>query len=451
MSKVEVNTVEPQCGTTLTLGGSGDTVALACGASQTGFGRTGTVDWDTASIKTAGFVAVSGKGYFCNTTGGIFTVTLPASPSAGDIVAVKDYAGTFDTNNLTLGRNSSNIEGAAADAILSTESLAVTYVYADGTKGWLAINDMAASQVPKFVTATGGTPCSGAIVCTDYKVHTFTSPGTLVVSCAGNEGGSTEVSYMVVAGGGGSGSSEGGGGGGAGGFREGKSPQTPYTASPLACTAGANNGLTVEAIPYAITVGGGGAGGPYPSSPSTGVKGSDSVFSSITSTGGGYGSGHPTCTAAGGPGGSGGGGGARTDKAGGTGNTPPFSPSQGKDGGNGAPGSNPSGVDAGGGGGGATVAATNAACFAGTDGGAGATTSISGSPTAYSGGGGGGQEGGTVNCGGVGGGGNGGFGSTGGTVGTVNTGGGGGGSGSNTPGAGKAGGSGIVIIRYKFQ
>ncbi len=67
MSKIEVNTVEPQCGTTLTLGGSGDTVQLGTGASQTGFGRTGAVDWDTASIKTTTFLAVSGNGYFCNT------------------------------------------------------------------------------------------------------------------------------------------------------------------------------------------------------------------------------------------------------------------------------------------------------------------------------------------------------------------------------------------------
>ena len=61
------------------------------------------------SIKTSGFTAVSGEGYFCNTSGGAFTVTLPASPSVGDIVSIKDYANTFDSNNLTLGRNSSNM------------------------------------------------------------------------------------------------------------------------------------------------------------------------------------------------------------------------------------------------------------------------------------------------------------------------------------------------------
>ena len=79
MSKIEVNTVEPQCGTTLTLGASGDTVTLGSGASQSGFGRTGTVDWDTTK-KTSAFTAVSGDGYFVDTTSAAITVTLPASP-----------------------------------------------------------------------------------------------------------------------------------------------------------------------------------------------------------------------------------------------------------------------------------------------------------------------------------------------------------------------------------
>jgi hypothetical protein len=59
MSKIEVNQISSQCGSTLTIGQSGDTVTLACGATQTGFGRTGTVDWDTTA-KTASFTAVSG-------------------------------------------------------------------------------------------------------------------------------------------------------------------------------------------------------------------------------------------------------------------------------------------------------------------------------------------------------------------------------------------------------
>ncbi len=103
MSKIEVNTVAPQCGTTLTLGESGDTVTLGSGASQTGFGRTGTVDWNTTP-KTATFTAVSGDGFFANTTGSAFNMNLPAGV-AGAIVSVADYAGTWQTNNLTVVPN----------------------------------------------------------------------------------------------------------------------------------------------------------------------------------------------------------------------------------------------------------------------------------------------------------------------------------------------------------
>ena len=108
MSKIKVNTVENRTGSTLTLGKSGTTIQMACGATQTGFGRTGTVDWCTTA-KTSPFTSVSGKGYFVNTTSGVVTVTLPSSPSAGDIVSIKDYASTFSSNNVTVGRNGSKI------------------------------------------------------------------------------------------------------------------------------------------------------------------------------------------------------------------------------------------------------------------------------------------------------------------------------------------------------
>src|SRR5210317_1812457 len=91
-----------QCGTNITLGASGDTINLAAGASQTGFGRTGTVNWNTTKITADPGNAVSGVGYFTDTSGGAFNVTLPSSPNAGDIVAVSDYANTWDTNNLTI-------------------------------------------------------------------------------------------------------------------------------------------------------------------------------------------------------------------------------------------------------------------------------------------------------------------------------------------------------------
>jgi len=104
MSKIEVDAIDKQSGSTLTLGGSGTAVTLASGATQSGFGRTGTVDWQTGSIKTSTFTAVSGEGYFCNTTSGAFTVNLPAG-SAGAIVAISDYTRTFGSNKLTITPN----------------------------------------------------------------------------------------------------------------------------------------------------------------------------------------------------------------------------------------------------------------------------------------------------------------------------------------------------------
>ena len=143
-STIKVNNIQNQCGAniinensnTITIGASGDTIALASGASQTGFGRTGTVDWQTTP-KTATFTAVSGEGYFCNTTSAAFTVTLPSSATQGDEISIIDYAGTFDTNNLTVGRNSHNIQGSAADLTVSTERAGFTLVYVDSTQGWL--------------------------------------------------------------------------------------------------------------------------------------------------------------------------------------------------------------------------------------------------------------------------------------------------------------------------
>ena len=89
------------------------------------------------AVKTSGFTAVAGEGYFCDTSGGAFTATLPASPTLGDEVTLVDYAGTFDTNNLTVGRNSENIQGSAADLTVSVERAGLTLVYSGATYGWL--------------------------------------------------------------------------------------------------------------------------------------------------------------------------------------------------------------------------------------------------------------------------------------------------------------------------
>jgi hypothetical protein len=85
--------------------------------------------------------AVAGYGYFCNTTSAAFTVTLPTAATIGDFISFIDYAGTFDTNNLTIGRNSHNIQGAAADLTVATERAGFTLVYVDATQGWLLQNN----------------------------------------------------------------------------------------------------------------------------------------------------------------------------------------------------------------------------------------------------------------------------------------------------------------------
>ena len=98
--------------------------------------NSGGTSWQ-AVITADPSTATAGNGYFCNTTSAAFTVTLPASPSLGDEVTLVDYAGSFDTNNLTVGRNSEKIEGTAADLTVSIERAAFTLVYTDGTQGWL--------------------------------------------------------------------------------------------------------------------------------------------------------------------------------------------------------------------------------------------------------------------------------------------------------------------------
>ena len=105
----------------------------------------GVLSWEEAdaggtswqSVKTGNYTAVAGQGVFCNTTGGSFTLTLPSSPTIGDEVSFIDYAGTFDTNALTIGRNSSKINGAEADLTVSVERAANTLVFTDSTQGWL--------------------------------------------------------------------------------------------------------------------------------------------------------------------------------------------------------------------------------------------------------------------------------------------------------------------------
>jgi len=134
MSEVKVNKITPRSGTSLQLGEAGDTINLTTATVNLPTG-VGGISWQ--AVKTANFTAVAGEGYFVNTTSGVITATLPASATIGNEVSIIDYAGTADTNNITIGRNGHNIQGAASDMTVTTERAAFTLVYVDSTQGWL--------------------------------------------------------------------------------------------------------------------------------------------------------------------------------------------------------------------------------------------------------------------------------------------------------------------------
>jgi len=468
MSEIKVNKISPRSGTAFTLGDSGDTFTIPSGATinnqgtAVNFGATGSASWVT-TVKTSTFTAVAGEGYFVNTTGGVVSVNLPAGV-AGAVVAVKDYAGTFDTNAVTLVQNGSDkIGGSTVNATLGTEGIAVTLVFIDSTQGWLVTDDGLQSQAltNPFIVATGGTITESG----NDRIHTFTGPGTFAVTQAASSAADNTVSHIVVASGGGGGNKR-AGGGGAGGYREVVSPSSPYTGSPLNGYPNAPNRVIVSVQSYGIVVGGAGVGGVACGSTcnvaTASTPGNVSTFSTITSAGGGTGGGvspNAGSNGSGGPGGSGGGGFGGgppitpfpAATIGGVGNTPPVSPAQGFSGG--VSRASPAGSGQAGGGGGATVIGKPGNDPGGNDGdgGDGASNEITGSAVIRAGGGGGGSRTpGTATNGGPGGGGNG-SNSGNGTNATANTGGGGGGMSDASCASSGNGGSGIVIIRYKFQ
>ena len=368
-------------GYVLSTDGSGNTSWVA----QSGSGGSG-LTWQ--SVQTANFTAVSGNGYPINTTSAAITVTLPASPSAGNYVQLTDYAGTWATNNVTVAPNGGKINGGTAifPAITARESLALVYI--DATQGWLV-----------------------------YSGVNAVNPGTYTAS------------YLVVAGGGGGagglGDNTGSGAGGAGGF--------------LTGSVNLNSGTT-----YTVVVGAGGSAGANTAYDSPGGQGGSSSFTGVTTAIGGGGGQAGSSNLVGGAGGSGGGGGGTSNSAGGAGTS-----GQGNAGGAGSSGGPNYGA---GGGGGASAAGGTGTTSTGGSGGAGSSSSITGSSLTYAGGGGGGVDrGGTAGTGGAGGGGNAGASGGGnGVSGTTNLGGGGGGASYNTNTSlaynGGAGGSGVVIL-----
>jgi hypothetical protein len=314
-------------------------------------------------------------------------------------------------------------------AFLWSDTTAITSLVLSLSNGNFAQYSTATLYGVANVTTSNISKATGGIITydTSYVYHTFLASDTFTPNQ------NITADYLVVAGGGGGASANVGGAGGAGGLR---------------CTVGATGGggslesaLSLTATAYTVTVGAGGAGAPAGTGNGNGTIGNNSVFSTITSTGGGRGAG----SGVGGTGGSGGGarGNATNAASSGTAN-------QGYAGGGALGGGTTSGGGGGGGAGAAGTTGPNGATYPGGNGGNGVTTSISGTSTTYAGGGGGGSWGtpGTAGTGG------GGAGSTtaNATAGTANTGGGGGGGGGSTSTgpfpAGGAGGSGIVIVRY---
>jgi hypothetical protein len=116
--------------------GTADQILVTDGSGNLSFtDNSGGTSWQ--AVKTTGFTAVAGEGYFCDTTSAAFTATLPVG-TLGDEISFIDYAGTFDTNNLTIAPNGSEkIQGSAASLTVSVERAGLTLVYTDGTQGWL--------------------------------------------------------------------------------------------------------------------------------------------------------------------------------------------------------------------------------------------------------------------------------------------------------------------------
>jgi hypothetical protein len=295
---------------------------------------SGGITWQ--SVQSANFTATAGNAYPINTTSAAITVTLPASPTAGQLIGLLDYAGTFATNNVVVNPNGNNLNGATSSVKLDQNNEGITFVYSGATQGWVsyssykAITPPSAFSVNYLIVAGGGGGASngagagagglisGSGLSID-KTATYTvsvgAGGTGGVSNGvGTSGGDSSFSaYGTAAVGGGRGGSGGGGAGAAGGSGGGGAAGVSgYAGTSGQGNAGGNGGAATP--PYYAAGGGGGAGAVGGNgNSSTGVSGNGGVgvASSISGAstyyaGGGGGGGYAPVT--GGSGGNGGGG-----------------------------------------------------------------------------------------------------------------------------------------------
>jgi hypothetical protein len=315
--------------------GTSGQVLQSNGSSAPIWGTAG-ISWQ--SVQSSGFNAAANNGYPCNTTSGAFTVTLPASPTAGQLISIIDYAGTFATNNLTINPNGNKINSNTSNVVLITNREAINLVYIDSIQGWLAYADVYSTTNPlptqytaSYLVIAGGASgggnagsgggaggvVSGTISLLKGLTYTTTVGGGGATSTGvGNSGNPSSFSGVTTAVGGGGGGTSGGNGvsGGSGGGSD--------TAFNAAGTPGqGNQGGQGRTNPWAGG-GGGGAGaagnnGVVPNGGSGGAGVANSITGTpVTYAGGGGGCGNPGTGAAGGSGG--GGAGASNNGAGGS-------------------------------------------------------------------------------------------------------------------------------------
>ena len=225
----------------------------------------GLINWVTTA-KTAAFTAVSGNGYLVDTSSAAITVTLPASPSAGDEIIIVDYASNAGTNNITLGRNSLKIRGGTDDLVLSTNNQTARLLYSGATKGWLVTTEAGGITVPlpdltvDYLVVAGGGGAGGYdgssyVVGANGGNSTFSS----ITSTGGGRGGVWNAT---------TGNQNGGSGGGASGNTSaGNAVTTPVTQG--------NGGGSASSPGTANGAGGGGGG-----AGTAGGNGSGTVYGS---------------------------------------------------------------------------------------------------------------------------------------------------------------------------
>ena len=176
--------------TTLPLGTANQVLKVNSGATAVEFGEGGGIDDYT--VITSSQTATNGARIAADTTASAFTVTLPASPANGDTVSILDYAGTFDTNNLTIARNGSNIESLAENMDANIEDAAFSLVYVGAVVGWKVVPYFGAKTNLASAGPIGSTiPSTGAF--------TTLTATTLQSTPVGNTGASTGAFTSLTA------------------------------------------------------------------------------------------------------------------------------------------------------------------------------------------------------------------------------------------------------------